>query len=659
MAFRRGAALAAALTCFTGPGAGGIAPAADPPANKTPEAVDLAIAGHVALRAGRPADARRFYLEASSRAPEVSDWLLLRSAELTSDRVERQELFARLTTAVARSRITATEAAARQRAGDLLGAAELYDSLGRVSDALSLRLRLAKSGAERAAVRVLLDSMVRRRPVTAETGRALDLLLASFAPLTPSEALDVARAAAARQQFARAAMNYPLGLTSVHATARDRISYGECLRRAGRPREAMDALSRVRGAPSVQAEAELERARAQVKLADRAGALATIDRLAERYPGDTSALPRALLLGGTLRWEAEGAEEARASLLALARKLPGHALAPRARFLAALAAWEQGLQRVAAEEWERLQQEVPQSETAAAARYWSGLARARLGEHPAARSAWEAVRAKDTLSYYGVAAARRLGVEPWSPPAASDTFAMVPDVDSAMTRLERLARMMMAAEVEWEQEWLVGRAGESPERGLATADAFRRGARPAIAARLARRALAGGAPGDARVYRLMYPLPRREELWALAATAGVDPLLVAALIRQESGWDPRATSAAGARGLMQVMPPTGATLARGLAIKGWHADSLYVPSINLRLGIAYLAEAFRRHDGDLPSVLAAYNAGPNRVAQWTARFGGEDRDLWIERIPFTETRDYVRTIERNLALYRSLYASVL
>jgi soluble lytic murein transglycosylase len=224
-----------------------------------------------------------------------------------------------------------------------------------------------------------------------------------------------------------------------------------------------------------------------------------------------------------------------------------------------------------------------------------------------------------------------------------------------MTRLGLLARMTMGTEVEWEQEWLVGRAGESAERGLATADAFRRAARPAIAARLARRALVAGAPGNARVYRLMYPLPQRAELWALAEAAGVDPLLVAALIRQESGWDPRATSVAGARGLMQVMPQTGATLARRLAIKAWHPDSLYDPAINLRLGIAYLVENVSRHDGDIPSLLAAYNAGPNRVTQWLTQFGGDDRELWIERIPFTETRDYVRTIQRNLALYRSLY----
>jgi soluble lytic murein transglycosylase len=659
MARWRTVGVAALLVLVPGPFASGTAPGSNLAGTSAPEAIDLAIAGHAALRAGRPADARRLYLEAAGQSPEVADWLLLRSAELTSDSVERRALLARLTTAVARSRITATEAAVRERAGDLRGAVIRYDSLGRASDALGLRLRLAKSGPERVAVRAALDSMVQRHPAGAETRRAVELLLANFTPLTAHEALGVARAAAGLRQFARAAAHFPRGLTSTSATARDHLSYGESLRRAGRPREAIDALGRVRGAPPVQAEAELERVRAQVKLGDRAGALATVDRLVERYPGDAGALPEALLLAGMLRWETEGSVVARETFLELPRRVPGSGLAPRARFLAALAAWESGLEGAAAEEWERLRQDAPRSDVGAAAGYWSGRARERLGDPAAARSAWAAVRAQDTLSYYGVAAARRLEVEPWTPAAAPDSFAPVPDVDSAVTRLDLLARMAMTAEVGWEQEWLVGRAGESPERGLATADGFRRAAQPAIAARLARRALAGGAPGDARVYRLMYPLPRHDELRALAETESVDPLLVAALVRQESAWDPRATSAAGARGLMQVMPPTGAALARRLAIKPWHADSLYNPALNLRLGIAYLAEAVRRHNGDIPSVLAAYNAGPSRVTLWTARFGGEDRDLWIERIPFTETRDYVRTIQRNLALYRSLYAPAL
>jgi soluble lytic murein transglycosylase len=659
MAGWRTVGLAAALVLVPGPFASGTAPGNDLAGTSAPEAIDLAIAGHAALRAGRPADARRLYLEAAGQSPEVADWLLLRSAELTSDSVQRHALFTRLTTAVARSRITATEAVVRERAGDLPGAIIRYDSLGRAADALRLRLRLAKSGPERVAVRAALDSMVQRHAADGETRRAVELLLASFTPLTAHEALGVARAAARLRQFTRAAAHYPRGLTSTGATAHDHLSYGESLRRAGRPREAIDALGRVRGAPAVRAAAELERARAQVKLGDRAGALATVDRLVERYPGDAGALPEALLLGGMLRWETEGSAPARETFLELARRVPGSELAPRARFLAALAAWESGLESAAADEWERLRRDTPRSDAGAAAGYWSGRARERLGDHALARSAWAAVKAQDTLSYYGVAAARRLGIQPWTPAAAPDSFAPVPDVDSAVTRLDLLVRMAMSAEVGWEQEWLVGRAGESPERGLATADAFRRAAQPAIAVRLARRAVAGGAPGDARAYRLMYPLPRHDELRALAETEGVDPLLVAALVRQESAWDPRATSAAGARGLMQVMPPTGAALARKLAIKPWHADSLYDAALNLRLGIVYLAEAVRRHNGDLPSVLAAYNAGPSRVTRWTAQFGGEDRDLWIERIPFTETRDYVRTIQRNLAVYRSLYTPAL
>jgi soluble lytic murein transglycosylase len=266
-----------------------------------------------------------------------------------------------------------------------------------------------------------------------------------------------------------------------------------------------------------------------------------------------------------------------------------------------------------------------------------------------------AVRARDSLSYYGVAAAERLGVAPWAPAPAAERFEAVPDVDSAVVRMGLLERMELAPEAAWEREWLVVRAAESAERGLATAHAFRQSGRVALAARLARSALAAGAPSDARTYRLIYAFPYEREVREVAAAAGVDPLLVAALIRQESTWEPRATSSAGARGLMQVMPKSGAALARQLRLSGWHADSLYSPGLNLRLGTTYLADAIARHQGELAYVLAAYNAGPTRVAQWSARFGGADRDFWIERVPFTETRDYIRIIHRNLALYRTLY----
>ena len=133
------------------------------------------------------------------------------------------------------------------------------------------------------------------------------------------------------------------------------------------------------------------------------------------------------------------------------------------------------------------------------------------------------------------------------------------------------------------------------------------------------------------------------------------PALVAALIRQESLFDPGATSSAGARGLMQVMPDLGKKVARSLGYEGWDPVLLYQGDANLEIGTVHLKELLEAQ-GNVVEVLAAYNAGGHRVVRWKTRLGAEDPELLAERIPFVETRDYVRIIQRNRALYRALYA---
>jgi soluble lytic murein transglycosylase len=108
---------------------------------------------------------------------------------------------------------------------------------------------------------------------------------------------------------------------------------------------------------------------------------------------------------------------------------------------------------------------------------------------------------------------------------------------------------------------------------------------------------------------------------------------------------------------MQVLPATGARLAKGLGLTGWSAEQLYDPAVNLEFGTSHLAASLERHGGDLVRALAAYNAGESRVAAWVTAVPADDRDLFIERIPFAETRDYVRVVQRNIALYRALYPS--
>jgi soluble lytic murein transglycosylase len=311
--------------------------------------------------------------------------------------------------------------------------------------------------------------------------------------------------------------------------------------------------------------------------------------------------------------------------------------------------------RGAAAEFDGLARRYPRSDEAAAATYWAGRAWAVAGDSAAARERWEPLADGDPGSYYTGLATRRLDRPAWEPTAAPDSFVPIPAADSAMERAALLARLGLAAESRWEYDRLVRQSESSPERLLALANAFRRDGLASQAIQLARRALGLGAPGDARTYRLLYPVVMEEALLAEAREHRLDPGLIAALIRQESMFNPAATSPVGARGLMQVMPDLGQRLAQSLAYPVWDPVLLYQPDVSLQLGAYHLQELADRYDRPV-HVLAAYNAGVSRVERWSQRIGVDDPEVFTERIPFAETRGYVRAIQRNQEIYRSLYA---
>jgi len=130
----------------------------------------------------------------------------------------------------------------------------------------------------------------------------------------------------------------------------------------------------------------------------------------------------------------------------------------------------------------------------------------------------------------------------------------------------------------------------------------------------------------------------------------VDPFLVLALIRQESAFNVKARSRAGARGLMQVMPAT----ARSIA--SVQRDRLYDPQTNIRVGTKYFLHRLERYNGDVELTLAAYNAGFSRVDRWVKRYPTDNKMLFVDLIPFRETREYVSSILRNYYWYVLLYS---
>ncbi len=160
-----------------------------------------------------------------------------------------------------------------------------------------------------------------------------------------------------------------------------------------------------------------------------------------------------------------------------------------------------------------------------------------------------------------------------------------------------------------------------------------------------------------KFWRLAFPLPYRESLEENCRALSLDPYLVAALIRQESEFNPKAVSRANARGLTQVMPSTGRELGRKLKISGYRTSMLFQPSTNLRIGTFYLKVLLDQLQGKWEETLASYNAGKSRVVGWVGATNYNEPAEFIESIPFNETRVYVQSVLRNAEVYRRLYGA--
>lgn len=156
---------------------------------------------------------------------------------------------------------------------------------------------------------------------------------------------------------------------------------------------------------------------------------------------------------------------------------------------------------------------------------------------------------------------------------------------------------------------------------------------------------------DLQFYRLRFPLAHKRHLTRTAKREGIDAAWVAALIRAESAWQPGVRSHANAYGLMQLLPGTGQAKARQLGI-GWQGTrTLYDPVANITLGTAYLAEMLDARGRQPYLATAAYNAGPAPVSRWQQQRPPRDADLWVETIPYKETRDYVARVMAFSVIY--------
>ncbi|HKM48853.1 MAG TPA: transglycosylase SLT domain-containing protein [Terriglobales bacterium] len=158
-------------------------------------------------------------------------------------------------------------------------------------------------------------------------------------------------------------------------------------------------------------------------------------------------------------------------------------------------------------------------------------------------------------------------------------------------------------------------------------------------------------------WEALFPKAYWTDLRKYSVSNGLDPYLVASLIRQESEFNTLALSRASAVGLMQLLPKTGKTVAKQVKLKGYSAPQLFTPAVNLQLGTRYFKDMVDKYGGQFEYALAAYNAGTDRVGEWLGQGHYRDPQEFVESIPFTETREYVQAILRNANVYRKLYGT--
>ncbi|MBZ5486624.1 transglycosylase SLT domain-containing protein [Halomonas aquamarina] len=278
--------------------------------------------------------------------------------------------------------------------------------------------------------------------------------------------------------------------------------------------------------------------------------------------------------------------------------------------------------------------------------YWLARANEQLGNQEAATARYR--QAAEDRSFYGFAAAEKLG-QPYQlnlernhfDDASRQRTAQLPVVQ----RTEALLRI--GEDGLANSEWLYAVQNGSPQQARALADYAEH---QQWHARLVQTTIAGKM-WDALDWR--FPQAYRDSFMHWGQQTGVDPYLLMAITRRESAYNPTALSPAGARGLMQLMPGTATLVSRQLGISDPGPYGILDPELNIRLGSTYLRDKLNRYQGNRLAAAAAYNAGPGRVDQWLGS-GMESFDLFVESIPFRETRDYVQAVLSYRVIFESL-----
>ncbi|MEJ2539047.1 MAG: transglycosylase SLT domain-containing protein [Gemmatimonadota bacterium] len=600
-------------------------------------------------------------------------WEMAREAAVDGDTVAVTALLARVSAPDMVRRARGYPAEAALAAGDSTRAEALFQELLESAESSGERARYGEQvarltlsrGDTATAVEYFLEAF--KAAPRSEAGMRSAAWVVDRVPLTPELAWDAARSLDRAGDGRRALEAYDayvrlvreLGLQPDAGARVERARLAATV--PGRVEEAVEEFRALDehpdpavGVRTLQVWREL-----RLRQGQTANARTLRQWLVERYP-DTNAATEVVFLRGDAAQDRGEVETAVRYYRQVMEMAPTRTLAGLSRMRIGQLRLAANDMSEAAATFEAYLERFPEGRRWTEASFWAGYAREQLGQADAARVHYERVLNGDPFSYYGAQSAQALG-RPYPPPVAPEPGALDPDwVAVALARLDLLEEAGLRATAEFHVDRIT-------ERAAAEGSA----ARYALAEGLIDRGLTieginqgwslirEGEGWNERLLRIVYPFPNREMVEREAAEWGVDPYLVAGLIRQESAWDRDIVSSAGAIGLMQVMPATGAQLARASGLDGFSTESLESAEVNLHLGARFLRDMLERFGPDLPLVLSAYNAGPTRANRWKNFPEHADPLRFTERIPFTETRGYVKNVTRNRELYRALYADAV
>ncbi len=289
----------------------------------------------------------------------------------------------------------------------------------------------------------------------------------------------------------------------------------------------------------------------------------------------------------------------------------------------------------------------PASRREAAWTYWQGRALVALGRLEEGRKLY--ARLAGGTDFYGLLAAEELGrplavPPPAAPPTAEELAAAAER--PGLKRALLLFRLGLRSEATREWDWAVR---PLDDRSLLAASELAR--RNGLWDRVIFTADRTVAAHD---FSLRYPTPYRDALSGQARLRRLDEALVFGLVRQESRFIAYAQSSAGARGLMQLMPATARRVARKIGLKGYRLSRVQQPEVNAALGTGYLRGMLDLFDGSPVLAAAAYNAGPGRAHRWRDAAAPLEGAIYVETIPFSETRQYVKKVMANAMHYAAL-----